>query len=89
MYFAQLFCGVNKRPTHLRAGPKDVVHQGRTPLSISLCSYCMLMSLSFRAFPSLLCTFVYAHLIQFLNKSPDENILDHVGIRAVVFDLNY
>jgi hypothetical protein len=31
---------------------------------------------------------VYAHLIQFFNKSPDEKILDHVGIREVVFELN-
>jgi hypothetical protein len=33
MYFAKFFVELIKRPTHLRAGPKDVVHQGRNSLS--------------------------------------------------------
>ena len=77
-----------KRPTHLRAGPGDVVHQGQTPLSSFFFSYLMIISLFFWSFPSLWCTLVYAHLIQFFNKSLDENIPNHVGIRAVIFDLN-
>jgi hypothetical protein len=37
MYFAKFFVELMKEPTHLRAGPEDVVHQGRTPLS----SFCV------------------------------------------------
>jgi hypothetical protein len=37
MHFANSFVELMKNPTHLRAGPRDVVHQGRTPLS----SFCV------------------------------------------------
>jgi hypothetical protein len=37
MYFAKFFVELIKRPAHLRVGPEDVVHQGRTPLS----SFCV------------------------------------------------
>jgi hypothetical protein len=55
-------------PTHLRAGPRDVVHQGRTPLS----SFFMFKSDAYVSlsliFPSLWCILVYTHLIQLFNK---------------------
>ena len=34
MYFAKFFVELMKEPTHLRAGPEDVIHHGRTLLSI-------------------------------------------------------
>jgi hypothetical protein len=37
MYLPNSFVELIKEPTHLRAGPGDVVHQGRTPLS----SFCV------------------------------------------------
>jgi hypothetical protein len=37
MYLPNSFVELMKEPTHLRAGPEDVVHQGRTPLS----SFCV------------------------------------------------
>jgi hypothetical protein len=37
MYLPNSFAELIKEPTHLRAGPGDVVHQGRTPLS----SFCV------------------------------------------------
>jgi hypothetical protein len=37
MYLPNYFAELMEEPTHLRAGPEDVVHQGRTPLS----SFCV------------------------------------------------
>jgi hypothetical protein len=37
MYLPNSFAELMKDPTHLREGPRDVVHQGRTPLS----SFCV------------------------------------------------
>jgi hypothetical protein len=37
MYLQNSFAELMKEPTHLRAGPRDIVHQGRTPLS----SFCV------------------------------------------------
>jgi hypothetical protein len=34
MYLPNSFVELMKELAHLRAGPEDIVHQGRTPLSI-------------------------------------------------------
>jgi hypothetical protein len=68
MYFANSFVELIKRPTHLRAGPRDVVHPGTN----SVIKFCVQIDayVSFLlSFPSLWCTLIYAHLIQFFNKS--------------------
>jgi hypothetical protein len=46
------------------------------------------MSVHFLDFPSLWCNLIYAHLTQFFISHLDEKILDHVGIKEFIFDLN-
>jgi hypothetical protein len=53
-----------------------------------LCSDLILMSLHFLDFPSLMVHFNLCSFNAILYKSLDENILDHVGIRAVIFHFN-
>jgi hypothetical protein len=89
MYFAKLFFLVNER-----ANPFESRTQRRSPPGTNsvikfLCSDLMLMYLHFLAFPSLMVHFNLCSFNSILYKSLNENILDHVGIRAVVFDLNY
>jgi hypothetical protein len=49
----------------------------------------MLISLHFLSFPSLMVHFSLCSFNTVLYKSLNENISDHVGIRAVVFNLNF
>ena len=86
--FAKLFCWVNERAYPFESRTQRCSPLGTNSVIKFLHSYFMLMSLSFWYFPSLWCTLVYSHLIQFFNKSPDEEISEHVGIWAVIFDLN-
>jgi len=50
MYLPNSFVELMKETTHLREGPRDVVYQGRTPLSIFLFIYDAYFS-SFLSFP--------------------------------------
>jgi hypothetical protein len=88
MYFSQFFCEVNKNTYSFERRTQRCSPLGANSVIKFLCSYFMLISLSFCAFLSIWCTLVYAHLIQLFNKSPDKKIPNHVGIRAVFFDLN-
>ena len=76
MYFAKFFFWVNEKAYPFESRTRRRSPSGMNSVINFFCSYCMLMSLSFWDFPSLWCTLVYTHLIQFFNKSLDENILD-------------
>jgi hypothetical protein len=77
MYFSQFFCGVNKKAYPFESRTRRHSPRRKNSIIKFLCSYFMIMSLPFSVFPYLWCTLVYAHLIQFFNKSPDEKITDH------------
>ena len=88
MYFSQFFCGVNKKTYPFESRTRRRSPPGMNSVIKFLCSYLMLMSLHFWYFPYLMVHFNLCSFNAILYKSLDEKIMDHVGIRVVIFELN-